>query len=40
MTDPSNEFLELRRVNVARGERVVLRDVNLSIRAGEHVASL
>lgn len=35
-----NEFLELRQVNVARGERVVLRDVNLTIRAGEHVAIL
>jgi iron complex transport system ATP-binding protein len=35
-----NEFLELRRVNVARGERVVLHDVNLTIRAGEHVAIL
>jgi iron complex transport system ATP-binding protein len=34
------EFLELRRVNVARGDRVVLHDVNLSIRAGEHVAIL
>lgn len=31
-------FLELRAVNVARGERVVLHDVNLSIGAGEHVA--
>ena len=49
-TDPSKltqaapgseaEFLELRAVNVARGERVVLHDVNLSIRAGEHVAIL
>ena len=48
--DPSNlteaassgeaEFLELRQVNVARGERVVLHDVNLTIRAGEHVAIL
>jgi iron complex transport system ATP-binding protein len=38
----SNEeqFLELRRVNVARGDRVVLRDINLTIRAGEHVAIL
>ena len=35
-----NEFLELRHVNVARGERVVLHDVNLSVRAGEHVAIL
>ncbi|MGA7342728.1 MAG: ABC transporter ATP-binding protein [Terracidiphilus sp.] len=34
------EFLELRQVNVARGERVVLHDVNLSIRTGEHVAIL
>jgi len=34
------QFLELAHVNVARGERVVLHDVNLSIRAGEHVAIL
>ena len=34
------KFLELREVNVARGDRVVLHDVNLSIRAGEHVAIL
>jgi iron complex transport system ATP-binding protein len=34
------EFLELRHVNVARGDRVVLQDVNLTIRAGEHVAIL
>jgi iron complex transport system ATP-binding protein len=34
----STEFLELREVNVARGDRIVLHDVNLSIRAGEHVA--
>jgi hypothetical protein len=27
-----SEFLELRQVNVARGERVVLHDVNLTIR--------
>ena len=33
-------FLELRQVNVARGDRVVLHDVNLTIRAGEHVAIL
>jgi iron complex transport system ATP-binding protein len=32
------EFLDMRTVNVARGERIVLHDVNLSIRAGEHVA--
>jgi iron complex transport system ATP-binding protein len=34
------EFLELREVNVARGERVVLHDINLTIHAGEHVAIL
>ena len=34
------EFLELRHVNVARGDRVVLHDVNLTIRTGEHVAIL
>jgi iron complex transport system ATP-binding protein len=34
------QFLELRRVNVARGERVVLHDIDLTIRAGEHVAIL
>jgi iron complex transport system ATP-binding protein len=36
--DPS--FLDLRNVNVARGDRIVLHDVNLAIRAGEHVAIL
>ncbi len=35
-----SDFLELRAVNVARGDRVVLHDVNLTIRAGEHVAIL
>src|ERR1700728_159377 len=35
-----SEFLELREVNVARGERVVLHDVNLTIKTGEHVAIL
>jgi iron complex transport system ATP-binding protein len=33
-------YLELRNVNVARGDRVVLHDVNLTIRAGEHVTIL
>jgi iron complex transport system ATP-binding protein len=33
-------FLELAHVNVARGDRVVLHDINLTIRAGEHVAIL
>jgi iron complex transport system ATP-binding protein len=35
-----DRFLELRQVNVARGDRVVLHDVNLTIRTGEHVAIL
>lgn len=35
-----HQFLELRNVNVARGDRVVLHDVDLTIRAGEHVAIL
>ena len=34
------EFLELRQVNVARGDRIVLHNINLSIRTGEHVAIL
>ena len=34
------DFLDLRKVNVARGDRIVLHDVNLSIRSGEHVAIL
>jgi iron complex transport system ATP-binding protein len=39
-SDFGAEFLELRQVNVARGDRVVLHDVNLTIRTGEHVAIL
>jgi iron complex transport system ATP-binding protein len=34
------QFLELHGVDVARGDRVVLHDVNLTIKAGEHVAIL
>ena len=34
------QFLELANVKVARGDRIVLHDVNLTIRAGEHVAIL
>ena len=34
------QFLELTNVNVARADRVVLHDINLTIRAGEHVAIL
>lgn len=36
----ATDFLFLNQVNVARGERVVLQDVNLHIRTGEHVAIL
>ncbi|MFP5204373.1 MAG: ABC transporter ATP-binding protein [Acidobacteriota bacterium] len=39
-SETTTDFLEMQRVHVARGERVVLHDVNLSIRAGEHVAIL
>ena len=38
--EQEQQFLDLENVNVARGDRVVLHDVNLSIRAGEHVAIL
>jgi iron complex transport system ATP-binding protein len=34
------QFLEMDHVSVARGDRLVLHDVNLAIRAGEHVAIL
>ena len=33
-------FLSLEHVNVARGENVVLHDINLSVRKGEHIAIL
>ena len=33
-------YLEMRNVNVARGDRVVLHDVNLTVHAGEHVVVL
>jgi iron complex transport system ATP-binding protein len=36
----SPEFLRMRNVDVARGQKVVLRDVNLRIAAGEHIAIL
>jgi iron complex transport system ATP-binding protein len=39
-TFDEQHFLELENVNVARGDRIVLHDVHLSIRAGEHVAIL
>ncbi len=33
-------FLELTHVNVARGENLVLHDINLSVNTGEHIAIL
>jgi iron complex transport system ATP-binding protein len=39
-TFDEQHFLELENVNVARGDRIVLHDVHLTIRAGEHVAIL
>ena len=41
MESQQNEpFLHLSHVNVARGENVVLYDINLSVNAGEHIAIL
>jgi iron complex transport system ATP-binding protein len=42
MMGPSESeiFLSLEHVNVARGENVVLHDINLSVRKGEHIAIL
>lgn len=34
------EFLKMRNVDVARGEKVVLHDVNLTVTTGEHIAIL
>jgi iron complex transport system ATP-binding protein len=39
-SEHEDQFLGLSNVNVARGDRVVLHDVNLNIRTGEHVAIL
>lgn len=36
----SEPFLELEHVNVMRGNRRVLHDINLSVQAGEHIALL
>jgi iron complex transport system ATP-binding protein len=36
----SEPFLHLSHVNVARGENVVLHNINLSVSAGEHIAIL
>jgi iron complex transport system ATP-binding protein len=35
-----DQFLELQHVQVARGDRIVLHDLNIRIRTGEHVAIL
>src|SRR6201996_2048119 len=34
------EFLGMRNVDIARGQKVVLHDVNLTIGTGEHIAIL
>jgi len=34
------EFLSMRNVDIARGQKVVLHDVNLTIATGEHIAIL
>jgi iron complex transport system ATP-binding protein len=38
--ESAEPFLKLSHVNVARGENIVLHDINLSINAGEHIAIL
>lgn len=35
-----SSFLELSHVNVARGDNVVLHDINLTVNTGEHIAIL
>jgi iron complex transport system ATP-binding protein len=40
MLDGMASFLDLVNVNVARGDNVVLHDVNLRVDAGEHIAIL
>ncbi|WP_035359528.1 ABC transporter ATP-binding protein [Edaphobacter aggregans] len=37
---PTEPFLRLSHVNVARGETIVLHDINLTVNAGEHIAIL
>ena len=37
---PEVQFLKMQHVNVARGDAVVLHDINLLIENGEHVAIL
>jgi len=37
---PEPEFLRMKNVSVALGDRIVLHDLNLTIRAGEHLAIL
>jgi iron complex transport system ATP-binding protein len=34
------EFLSMRNVDISRGQKVVLQDVNLSVATGEHIAIL
>jgi iron complex transport system ATP-binding protein len=37
---PAEQFLNMRNVNVALGDRIVLHDINLTIQTGEHVTIL
>lgn len=39
-TEHTAEFLRMRQVSVARGDSIVLHDINLTIATGEHVAIL
>jgi iron complex transport system ATP-binding protein len=38
--EDSVEFLRMQQVSVARGDAIVLHDINLTIASGEHVAIL
>ena len=40
LLERSSEFLRMQQVNVARGEAIVLHNINLTITSGEHVAIL
>jgi len=39
-TSSPEPFLTLEQVNVARGDNIVLHDINLAVRRGEHIAIL
>src|ERR1700681_643005 len=40
MTSDRGSFVDLQHASIARGEKVVLRDISLQIASGEHIAIL